>query len=407
VISKIQYKSLGTFEFLLNPSTEEFYFLEINPRLQVEHTITESICLVDIVKVQFQMAQGLNFNDTDLANFIQDPKTPPSQRSIQLRITAEDPEKNYSLSIGKIQSFHFPSGNGIRVDTALVHGAPAIVSADFDSVIAKLIITASTWDAAVRKARRALQDTTITGIKTNLAMLTAIISHADFLAGACDTQWLEARHEDLIANTRSQPSNPTPLHNLVKPHQASVSSTPASSNSAPLFRPNDAWTLALTPKDQHPSTSTPTPTPTANQTHHIALTRILRNDFPTALSAEITHTAPNAPAASYTLSLTSTSSSAAAAGNNHRLGSASDPSHVIIPFAGTLVEVLVEEGDQVAKGDAICVVRQMKMELEVRAGRAGVVGFVTEVEDGGEVVEGMLAAVVELAEGGGNEKARL
>ena len=377
--------------------------MEINPRLQVEHTITESICQLDIVKIQFQLAQGLSFTDTDLDSIPQDPKTPPTQRSIQLRITAEDPEKNYSLSIGKIQSFHFPSGNGIRVDTALVQGAPAIVSADFDSVIAKLIITASTWDAAVRKARRALQDTTITGIKTNLAMLTAIISHADFLAGACDTQWLEARHEELISYTRNKPSNPAPLHNLVKSQQASTSSTSMSSNSAPLFRPNDAWTLALTPKDQPSSTSTQNSTQIP--THHISLTRILRNDFPSSLSAEISHTAPNSPAVPYNLTLISTSSSSAAAAGNHRLGSASDPSHVIIPFAGTLVEVLVEEGDQVAKGDVVCVVRQMKMELEVRAGRNGVVGFVTEVEDGGEVVEGMLAAVIEAE--GGSERAKL
>ena len=404
---------MGTFEFLLNPSTEEFYFLEINPRLQVEHTITESICLVDIVKIQFQLAQGLDFNDTDLANIPQDPKTPPSQRSIQLRITAEDPEKNYSLSIGKIQSFHFPSGNGIRVDTALVHGAPAIVSADFDSVIAKLIITASTWEAVVRKARRAVQDTTVTGIKTNLAMLAAIISHADFMAGACDTQWLEAHHEDLISHTRSNPSNPSPLHNLVKPQQASISST-ATSTSAQLFRPNDAWTLALTPKDQA-STSTSTSTSTQPQNHHISLTRILRNDFPSSLSAEITHTPPptstststqKSQSQTYTLTLSSTTSSATANSSKHILGSASDPSHVLIPFAGTLVEVLVDEGDEVAAGDVVCVVRQMKMELEVRSARAVVVGFVTEVEDGGEVVEGMLAAVV-VEGGGGVEKARL
>lgn len=103
---------------------------------------------------------------------------------------------------------------------------------------------------------------------------------------------------------------------------------------------------------------------------------------------------------SYTLSLNSTSSSASARG--HRLGSPSDPSHVLIPFAGTLVEVLVDEGDEVAKGDVVCVVRQMKMELEVRTPRSGVVGFVMEVEDGGEVSEGMLAATV--VEG---ERARL
>jgi len=90
--------------------------------------------------------------------------------------------------------------------------------------------------------------------------------------------------------------------------------------------------------------------------------------------------------------MNSTTSSASASG--HRLGSPSDPSHVLIPFAGTLVEVLVDEGDVVTKGDVVCVVRQMKMELEVRAPRSGVVGYVMEVEDGGEVSEGMLAATV-------------
>lgn len=350
----------------------------------------------------------------------QDPRAPPTQRSIQLRITAEDPEKNYSLSIGKIQSFHFPSGNGIRVDTALVHGAPAIVGADFDSVLAKLIITANTWEAAVRKARRALQDTTITGIKTNLAMLAAIISHADFLAGACDTQWLEARHGDLITNTRSKPPfNPTPLHNLVPSQQASLSSSPSASNSAaPLFRPNDAWTLALTPKDPSSPTSTETNPQTQQQqqqqTHHISLTRILRNDFPDSLSAEIIHTPPPTSSSSkppstqpqtYTLHLssTSTTTSAVTASNSHPHGSPNNPTHILLPFAGTLVEVLVDVGDYISAGEVVCVVRQMKMELEVRAHRAGRVEFVIGVEEGEAVGEGWLAAVV-VDDG---EKARL
>lgn len=389
---------MGTFEFLLNPDSGEFYFLEINPRLQVEHTITESICSLDIVKIQFQLAQGGHFEQTDLANIPQDPTSPPAQRSIQLRITAEDPEKNYSLSIGKIQSFHFPSGNGVRVDTALVHGAPATVSAEFDSVIAKIIVTAPTWDAVVRKAHRAVQDTTITGIKTNLEILAAITAHPDFLAGSCDTQWLEANNTDLIAlGHKIKTEIRAPLHNLVPSSQQTTSPSTAASNSAPLFRPNDAWTLALTPKDQPPSTTQP------QQPHHLTLTRILRNDFPSALSAEISFASPTSPnPQSYTLDLRSTSASASA--SRHRLGSPNDPSHVLVPFSGTLVEVLVDVGDEVLKGEVVCVVRQMKMELEVRAARNGVVSFVAEVEDGGEVVEGMLAAVVEIRE---SQKARL
>jgi pyruvate carboxylase len=368
----------------VNPSSGEFYFLEVNPRLQVEHTITESICSLDIVKIQFQLAQGLRIDQTDLADIPQDPLQPPPLRSIQLRVTAEDPEKNYSLSVGKIQSFHFPSGNGIRVDTALVHGVHASVGPDFDSVIAKIIVTARTWDDAVSKARRAVQETSISGIKTNLDLLAAILAHPDFLAGNCDTQWLEANHADLIALSHQirDTKSKTQSHLLTSQPNPSISAT-ANSSSGPLFRPKDAWTLSLTPKNQ-PQTST--------QQHHLSLTRILRNDFPASLSAEITHTGPSSTSQSYTLSLNSTSSSASVRG--HRLGSPSDPSHVLIPFAGTLVEVLVDEGDAVAKGDVVCVVRQMKMELEVRAPRSGTVGFVLEVEDGGEVSEGMLAAIV-------------
>lgn len=371
---------------MLNPSSGEFYFLEINPRLQVEHTITESICSLDIVKIQFQLAQGLRIDQTDLAGISQDPMQPPPLRSIQLRVTAEDPEKNYSLSVGKIQSFHFPSGNGIRIDTALVHGIPGSVGPDFDSVIAKIIVTARTWNDVVCKARRAVQDTAISGIKTNLHLLAAILAHPDFLAGNCDTQWLEAHHADLVTLSHTIRDSQAKAQTHFLAQQPNTLSTTATSSSTPLFRPKDAWTLSLTPKT-HPSA------PPQTQTHHLALTRILRNDFPSSLSAEITHTTPSSTSQSYTLSLNSTSSSASASGQ--RLGSPSDPSHVLVPFAGTLVEVLVDEGDVVAKGDVVCVVRQMKMELEVRAPRSGIVGFVMEVEDGGEVSEGMLAAVVE------------
>lgn len=376
----------------MNPSNGDFYFLEVNPRLQVEHTITESICSVDVVKIQLQLAQGLRLDQTDLADTPQDPLQLPPLRSIQLRVTAEDPEKNYSLSVGKIQSFHFPSGNGVRVDTALVRGIPASVGTNFDSVIAKIIVTARTWDDVVRKAQRAVQDTSISGVKTNLDLLAAILAHPDFLAGNCDTQWLEAHQPDLIALSRdirdSKAKVQAHIDSLSPSQRTTALSASAASSSAPLFRPKDAWTLSLTPKTQ-PSTSAQ-----QEQRHHITLTRILRNDFPSSLSAEVIHTPPGIPSQTYTLALQSTSSSASAA-SGHRLGSPSDPSHVVVPFAGTLVEVMVDEGDVVAKGDVICVVRQMKMELEVRTARSGRVTFVLEVEDGGEVSEGMLAAVVE------------
>lgn len=399
---QIRYTSLGTFEFLVNPETSEFYFLEINPRLQVEHTVTESICFTDIVKAQLELAQGATISETDLQRLSNgNSAEPPALCSLQLRITAEDPGKNWSLSVGKIQSFHFPSGNGVRVDTNLVNGATAVVSADFDSLIAKLIVTANDWGSVIQKAKRALDDTRIEGTKTNLAVLRAIVSHADFLAGNCDTQWLEQRQTELLATASRRPQSPkTAPPELFAPQPSSSAMNLASASSTVLFRKDDAWSLTLTPK---PSPSTPNPSSTATKTatapspspYHLQLTRVLRNDFPTSLSAELTFTTPSSSSPqAYVLHASSTSASASSLTSQHRQGSASDPSHVTVPFSGKLVEVLVDVGDQVRKGDVVCVIKQMKMELEVRTARAGRVTWVTEAEDGEDVAEGLLAAVV-------------
>lgn len=378
---------MGTFEFLLNPTSGEFFFLEINPRLQVEHTITESICSVDIVKTQLMLAQSASFHEAGLGDLAQDPLQAPPMHSIQLRITAEDPEKNYSLSIGKIQSFHFPSGNGVRVDTALHHGAPAVVSSDFDSVIAKLIVTARTWQDVVSKARRALEDVAVTGINTNISLLRAIIAHPDFQAGACDTQWLEARHTDLLKRSKEISSRRhEPLHGLAATQSSSGSTTNMSAS--PLFRKDDAWSITLKPQS--------TPSQTApEQPHHLQLTKVLRNDFPSTFAADILFTRPGSQPEPYSIDMQATTSSAGATASQHRQGSRSDPTHVTLPISGKLVEVLVDEGDVIKKDDPICVIKQMKMEIEIRSHKAGVIAWVTEAEDDEDVAEGMLAAIVE------------
>ncbi|KAJ9621562.1 hypothetical protein H2203_007049 [Taxawa tesnikishii (nom. ined.)] len=363
---KIRYTSLGTFEFLVNPETSEFYFLEINPRLQVEHTVTESICFTDIVKAQLELAQGATISETDL-------------QRLSNGNSAEPP-----ALVGKIQSFHFPSGNGVRVDTNLVNGATAVVSADFDSLIAKLIVTANDWGSVIQKAKRALDDTRIEGTKTNLAVL---------LAGA-ETNGAARHRQQTTSKSKDRASR------AICPQPSSSAMNLASASSTVLFRKDDAWSLTLTPK---PSPSTPNPSSTATKTatapspspYHLQLTRVLRNDFPTSLSAELTFTTPSSSSPqAYVLHASSTSASASSLTSQHRQGSASDPSHVTVPFSGKLVEVLVDVGDQVRKGDVVCVIKQMKMELEVRTARAGRVTWVTEAEDGEDVAEGLLAAVV-------------
>lgn len=398
--TQINYFSLGTFEFLVNPSTKEYYFLEINPRLQVEHTITESISTTDIVRTQLLLSQGSSLDTCGLPSISSDPASPPPAHSIQLRITSEDVTKDWSLSIGKITSFQFPSGNGIRMDTHLISGHATVVSSEFDSLVAKLIVTASSWEAAVLKARRALDDTTISGVKTNLDILRAIVASPDFLHGRCDTQWLEQRQAELLGMGQKISDSRTST-TLGSSTDSSGGTALAAANT--LFRKGDAWSITLAPRDdkqKNIASSGNTPP------HHLEITRILRNEFPQSLSAELLFTSPPKSSGQqpettpYTMTLSSTSSSAAALTSHHRRGNPSDPTHIIIPFPGTLVEVLVDEGDTVREGDVICVVQQMKMELEVRANRSGRVNWVCEVEDGESVGEGVLVAVVEGVERG-------
>ena len=381
---QIRYYSLGTFEFLLNPKSGEYFFLEINPRLQVEHTITESICSTDIVKAQLRLAQGASFDEAGLTDLSQDPLKPPKACSIQLRLTAEDPEKGYSLSIGKIQSFRFPSGNGIRIDTALVADAPAVVSSDFDSVVAKLILTARTWQDVVIKAQRALEDTSIKGITTNLALLRAIVSHPDFEAGACDTQWLETNHEDLLKRSHALSSaNKDPLHGLAQSQSASQSGA-GLGGAGFMPRKDDAWSISLKPSGTSEA-----------QQHHLQITKVLRNDFPATFAADVSYTIQGSDPQSYTMDIQTTAASGSTLNSLHPQGNRSDKNHVTLPISGKLVEVLVDVGDQVKKDEAICVVKQMKMEIEIRSHKAGVVTWITEAEDEEDVAEGMLAAVVE------------
>lgn len=354
--------------------------MEINPRLQVEHTITESISMTDVVKAQLLLAQGVSLERCGIPSAPRCPENPPLAQSIQLRITAENVTSDWSLSIGKITHFRFPTGNGIRVDTHLISGHPAVVSADFDSLIAKLIITASSWESAAQKAQRALRDTAISGVKTNISVLRAIVSHHDFLEGNCDTQWLETNQVSILeASHQFTNATGSLLHDSPNANPSSAVNTANT-----LFRRGDAWSLSLS----SPGTAQVQPT------HHLELTKILRNDFPTSLSANIlfSTTTSSTP---YTLTLSSTSASASASTSQHRRANSNDISHVAIPFPGKLVEVLVDEGDLVKEGDVICVVQQMKMELEVRSGRSGRVSWVLEVEDGGEVDAGWLAAVID------------
>ena len=380
----LRYQGLGTWEFLVNWKQKKFFFLEINPRLQVEHTISECISGVDLVREQLLIAQGRqNKEDLRVGEWWEADK-PPAATSIQLRLCAEDPNNNFSLSIGKVSDMRLPSGNGIRVDTHLSRGGT--VGSDFDNLMAKIIVTASTFEDAIVKCRRALAETEVTGVNTNLNLLRAIVGDKEFSSGHATTNWLESRMQGLVEageQIGKQIEDATADLPQLSLSSATTSGMGASSTT---FRKGDAWSVVLEDPSQKSGSAPPA--------HHFKLEKISKNDFPESLAAEVSFTAPGQKSQIYKMTVDSTSSSADAASSSHRRGDPNNKAHIVLPMSGKLVEVLVQEGDEVQENQVIGFVKQMKMELEIRSPRSGTVGWAIELEneEGDDVAEGTLLA---------------
>ena len=176
----VQYHSAGTMEFLLDQSGD-FYFMEMNTRVQVEHPVTEMITGIDIVKEQIRVAAGLKlrYKQSDVKIH---------GHSIECRINAEDPVK-FTPSPGKIDGYHTPGGLGVRVDSAVYDQYKVLPH--YDSMIAKLIVHADTRDEAIRRMARALDEYIIEGIKTTIPLHKRIMNNKEFIEGAVDTGFME------------------------------------------------------------------------------------------------------------------------------------------------------------------------------------------------------------------------
>ena len=378
------YLGLGTWEFLVNPRERKFFFLEVNPRLQVEHTITEEISGVDLVQLQMMIAQGISISEDLRLGEWWEAKKPPTAAAIQLRLCAEDPASNLALSIGKVIDCQFPSGNGVRVDSHLSRGG--VVGSDFDNLMAKIIVSASTWEETLRKAQRALQDTRVSGVKTNLNLLRAIVADRRFRFGVIDTSWLESNMKSLIESGEQIGASVNLETSSLPDQRASSAQQSSIASSNVIFRKGDAWSLTVEdPKEESNS----------NQVqHHLSIDRVLRNEFPQSLTADVSHTLPGIASKGYKITLASTSTSADAASSSHRRGEVGNRSHIILPMSGKLIEVLVAEGDEIQENDVIAFVKQMKMELEIRSPRSGKIAWAIELEndEGDDVAEGVLLA---------------
>jgi pyruvate carboxylase len=387
--AEVRYRSLGTFEFLVSETLGEFYFLETNARLQVEHPITEAISGIDLVQSQLLLAQGWTLAELGLGAEIDPYQPPPKAFAVQLRLCAEDPGNGFALSIGKVTGFSVPSGHGIRLDTNVntSQGPLLVVGSNFDNLLAKIIVTAPTWESTVRKAQRVLEDSRIEGVKTNISLLRGIVAHPDFISGKVDTQWLGLKLETVLQEGEALTKKLPGLNRSVDSSQMSQASLPASNL---LFRRGDAWSITLEPLSKDSQSE--------KVAHHLLLSRVLRNEFPNSLTAEIEYTTPASQTAiPYRMQLdTTTTAASALVSTSHRRGDPENPQHIILPLSGKLIEVLVSDGEDVVENQVLAFVKQMKMELEVRSPRSGKVKWVYEMEDEEEdVAEGMLLVELE------------
>jgi len=181
----VGYENAGTVEFLMDEN-DNFYFMEMNTRLQVEHPVTEEITGIDIVQEQIRIASGLKlqYNQRDVKR---------RGYAMEFRINAEDPKNDFLPSFGKVTRYFSPGGPGVRTDAAIYTGY--VIPPFYDSMCAKLTVWALTWDDLLDRAERALQDMGVYGIKTTIPYYQEILKSAHFQAGKFDTSFVETHPE--------------------------------------------------------------------------------------------------------------------------------------------------------------------------------------------------------------------
>ena len=180
---KLGYESVGTVEFLVDEQ-DNIYFIEMNTRVQVEHPVTETITGVDIIQRMIEIAEG------DKLQLLQE-EIQFRGYAIEFRINAENPQKNFMPGTGTVSKYLTPGGPGVRIDTSIYSGYK--VPANYDSMIGKLIVWSLTWEGAVKKAKRALDEFYIEGFPTNIPLHREIVRDADFIAGTFNTSYLDKK----------------------------------------------------------------------------------------------------------------------------------------------------------------------------------------------------------------------
>jgi pyruvate carboxylase len=187
------YRNAGTVEFLYDVDSQKWYFIEVNPRVQVEHTVTEMVTGIDIVRSQILIAQGHKLHDAPLSLPVQE-NVPLYGAALQCRVTTEDPAKNFAPDYGKISTYRSPAGFGIRLDGGTAY-AGALLAAYYDSLLVKVTAWGTNLNEACQRMDRALREFRIRGVKTNIPFVENVVNHPKFRAGEVTTRFLDESPE--------------------------------------------------------------------------------------------------------------------------------------------------------------------------------------------------------------------
>jgi pyruvate carboxylase len=188
-----QYTHAGTVEFLMDADTDDFYFIEVNPRIQVEHTVTEEVTGVDIVKAQIRISEGARIGDAD-AYVPRQEDIRLHGHALQCRVTTEDPENGFTPDYGRISVYRSAAGFGLRLDGGTAYGG-AVITPYYDSLLVKVTAWGHTPDEAIARMDRALREFRIRGVASNLQFLENVIAHPLFKSGECTTRFIDTTPE--------------------------------------------------------------------------------------------------------------------------------------------------------------------------------------------------------------------
>ena len=183
------YSHAGTVEFLMDADNDEFYFIEVNPRIQVEHTVTEEVTGVDVVKSQIRVSQGARIGAPN-SHLPSQAELRLNGHALQCRVTTEDPENNFTPDYGRILAYRSAAGFGIRLDGGTAYGG-AVITPYYDSLLVKVTAWGNSGDEAIARMDRALREFRIRGVASNLQFLENVIRHPQFVAGTCITRFID------------------------------------------------------------------------------------------------------------------------------------------------------------------------------------------------------------------------